>query len=231
MRTTRTVLTTCLLLAGVLASPHADAEEANLPSPPPAGAPTPSGSSASPKGPNDAKPNEAEEKEGADDFRLRIGFNFNGGAIVAPATVGGGGFAFRVGIQPNHLLGVYYQFMPLIFAGASVGTTSASASAIAMAQNSVLVSLTPIDLFEIAAGPSVDYAGLAFAEAGVGGTGTSGGAGTFFGLATRAALHLGGKNEKTGRRTSFTIGLDPHFIFGAGSTVIAITGGLGADWY
>lgn len=164
----------------------------------------------------------------ADDVRVRIGFNFNGGAIVAPATVGGGGFAFRLGVQANHLFGVYYQAMPMVFAGFSVGSASAEAGAIGVFQNSLLASLTPIDLVEIGAGPSLDYAGIAAAST-ESGSGTGGG--LFFGLAGRAALHLGGRNKDSGRRTSFTIGFDPHLIFGAGDPVISLTGGLGADWY
>lgn len=196
---------------------------AEEPAPPPA-EPAPAAAGAN-------KPEPKSEPEEADDFRLRIGFNINGGAIVSPSTVGGGGFAFRIGVQPNSLLGVYYQASPMVFAGLSVGSTSAGASAVGLFQNSVLVSLTPIDLIEIAAGPSLDYAGIATASVATDGTGSSAGSNVFFGAATRFALHLGGKNEKTGRRTSFTLGLDPHFIFGAGDPVVVLTGGLGADWY
>ncbi len=163
--------------------------------------------------------------------RVRIGFNFNGGAIVSPSTVGGGGFAFRIGVQANRLIGVYYQASPLVFAGFSVGEAGASAGAIGLFQNSLMASLTPIDLIEIAAGPSLDYAGLAVASASETEAGTGTASKLFFGLAGRLALHLGGRSAETGRRSSFTIGVDPHVIFAPGSAVVALTGGLGADWY
>ncbi len=173
----------------------------------------------------------ADEAKGHEDVRLRIGFNFNGGAIVSPSTVGGGGFAFRIGVQANRLLGFYYQVSPLVFAGFSAGDAGASAGALGLFQNSLMAAMTPIDLLEIAAGPSLDYAGLAVASASETEAGTGTASKLFFGVAGRVALHLGGRNAATGRRAGFTIGLDPHVIFGSGSAVVALTGGIGADWY
>jgi hypothetical protein len=216
----RTTLTFASALVTLGLASVASADEAP-PTPPPSGASSAQTSKAEPKS----------EPEEADDFRLRIGFNFNGGAIVSPSTVGGGGFAFRIGVQPNSLLGIYYQVSPMVFAGLSAGGTSADAAAVGLFQNSLMASITPIDLIEIAAGPSLDYAGIATASVSTEGSGSSAGSKVFFGAATRFALHLGGKNEKTGRRTSFTLVFDPHFIFGAGDPVVVLTGGLGADWY
>ncbi len=212
-------LASALVTLGLVSAARADDSP---PAPPPSEPSSTRASKAEPKS----------EPEEADDFRLRIGFNFNGGAIVSPSTVGGGGFAFRIGVQPNSLLGVYYQVSPMVFAGLSAGGTSADAAAVGLFQNSIMASITPIDLIEIAAGPSLDYAGIATASVATDGTSSSAGSSVFFGAATRFALHLGGKNEKTGRRTSFTLGFDPHFIFGTGGDpVVVLTGGLGADWY
>ena len=134
-----------------------------------AGPPSPDSGRASAAAPSAAP--ETRQEDG-DDVRLRIGFNFNGGAIVTPGTVGGGGFAFRIGVQANHLLGVYYQVSPMVFAGFSVGATSADAGAIGLFQNSLLASLTPVDLFEVAVGPSLDYAGIAAASVDTSGGGS-----------------------------------------------------------
>ena len=46
----------------------------------------------------------------------------------------------------------------------------------------------------------------------------------------KAALHLGGRNEETGRRRGFTIEGNVHPSFTPGDAALFITGGLGYDW-
>ena len=150
-------------------------------------------------------------------------------ATVASATV-------RVGWQVNHLIGVYGQVTPYAWLG---GTDSKSAagqkvevSAVGGFQFTPLFSVTPFDILEIAAGPSLDR--LSGGTAGVSTNGASASAysGMYFAAHGRVALHIGGKpNTQTGRRTSFTIGGDIHPTFAEGNTLTFYTVGLGADWY
>jgi hypothetical protein len=94
-----------------------------------------------------------------------------------------------------------------------------------------MFALTPVDLFEVAAGPSLDY--LSGGSASVSGSAASANAfsSVYFGIQGRVALHLGGRNEETHRRRGFTIGLDVHPSFVPNGPVTFITGGLGADWF
>lgn len=187
--------------------------------------------------PGAAKPDgEPKEESG----RLRIGFNFNGGVgtggELSGPTVGG---TFRVGYQIDRLMGVYGQFSPLAWIASSdakVSGKSLDISAIGGYQITPMFSLTPVDLLEIAAGPSLDS--LSGGEASAGPT-PAGGAvasvaafsGFYFGLHGRIALHLGGRNAETGRRRGFTLGGDLHPSFIEGETVVFYTLGLGYDWF
>jgi len=168
----------------------------------------------------------ADDDESHDDLRLRIGFNVGGGYAIVDG--GGGpavGVGFRIGAQLNRLMGVYYQTGANVLVATGPGNTSAAAAA--FIPNSAMFSLTPVDLFEVAAGPSLDYFGLAAAST----SAASAGGGIAFGVAGRAALHLGGRNAETGRRKGFTIGVDVHPIFVGGGVAVPITLGLGADWF
>lgn len=195
--------------------------------PPPEAAPPPA---APAQGAAPAQRDEEEDPGG----RLRIGFNINGGLGTTTGLSGpviGG--TFRVGYQINRLLGIYGNFTPYVWV-ASSSLAGVSVSAAAGVQNSPMISVTPIDLLEIAAGPSIDYIGSAsttVAGAPGGGGGTSAGAGAYFGIHGRLALHLGGRNPETGRRKGFAIGADAHPSFVTGGAFTTLTLGLGADWY
>lgn len=173
--------------------------------------------------PADAKPADAKAADGAEheEMRLRIGFNFGAGPVVGDSSGFTLGAGFRAGVQVNRLLGGYVQTGGSVLVASAAGT---SATAIAFVPISPMVSLTPADMFEVAAGPSLDYYG------GVSTTG-AGSTGSFaFGIAGRLALHLGGRDATTGRRSGFAIGVDVHPIFASGMMVMPITIGLGGDW-
>lgn len=206
--------------------------------PAPAGAPAPAtpATTAAPAAP--AAPPPAKENEYPS--RLRIGFNVNGGVgsggdLSGPAI----GATFRLGWQIDQLLGAYGQISPLVWIGTSSATgvngSKVDVGAVSAFQLSALGSVTPIDLIEIAAGPSADIMGGGEVKASAGTTGGSSSAsafaGTYFGIHGRVALHLGGKNAETGRRRGFTIGADIHPTFTSGSTLTFFTVGLGADWF
>ena len=212
---------------------------AGTPSAPPPAAPPPAVAPGSQPPPGAAPPprGPAEEPEEKDEGRLRVGFNLNGG--VGSGSNRSGltlGATFRLGWQVNRLIGAYGQVSPIVWFGVASDKTATSFSAIGGFQFTPLFSLTPADLIELAAGPSLDKLSGGGASAGVtGGTATAGVSafsGLYFALHGRVALHIGGKpNTSTGRRTSFTIGFDVHPTFADGSTITFYTVGLGADWY
>jgi len=206
--------------------------------PPPAAAPPPPAAAPLPA-PAPAPYKEGEPPEQGDEGRIRVGFNLNAGLGTGNRLRGGTiGATFRVGYQIDHLMAVYGQVSPFVFFGGYTDSAAVdvSFSAISGFQFTPIFSLTPADIFEIAAGPSLDR--LTGGSAGGSVTGTSvsttGSAYSsfYFGVHGRAALHLGGKpNMKTGRRVGFSLGLDVHPTFGEGGTITFITIGLGADWY
>lgn len=168
----------------------------------------------------------AANDEEHEDLRLRIGFNLGGGyAFVGSAGGPAIGLGFRVGVQVNRLIGAYYQTGANVLVVSGGGNTAAAS----FIPNSAMLSLTPVDMFEVAAGPSVDYFGYGAVSTGAGSATAAGG--VAFGIAGRAALHLGGRNAETGRRSGFTIGVDVHPIFAAGDVAVPITLGLGGDWF
>jgi len=167
--------------------------------------------------------------------RLRIGFNINGGvgtgANISGPTIGA---TFRIGWQFNRLMAVYGNLSPYVWIGSSDNVANgASLGAIAGFQTTPMFSLTPIDLLELAAGPSVDYLSGGGVETTANGASTTVGgfSSVYFAVHGRLALHLGGRNPDTGRRKGFTIGADIHPTFAEGSTLTFFTVGLGADWY
>ena len=180
--------------------------------------------------------------EPKDEGRLRIGFNVNGGwgtgnDFKGPVL----GATFRAGYQLNYLMAVYGQITAFAWIASTDKTVNGKAfdlSAVGGYQFTPMFSLTPVDLLELAAGPSLDrIAGgstknsVSTANATVI-TSDTAYSGFYFALHGRAALHIGGKpNTTTGRRVSFTIGFDVHPTFAEGSVITLYTLGLGADWY
>ncbi len=170
------------------------------------------------------------KEEEHDGNRLRIGFNINGGlgtnSALSGPTFGG---TFRIGWQFTELLAVYGNISPFVWAASSsLNVPGVSVSAAAGVQTAPMLSLTPIDLVEIAAGPSIDYLGAATSSTAGGGSASGS---VDIGIHGRLALHLGGRNPDTGRRRGFTIGGDVHPTFTSGSVTTFFTLGLGADWY
>jgi hypothetical protein len=232
------VLSSAIVLTLGFTGAHAYAQDTGTPTQPPA---APALDTTAPTAaPNTAPPASADktgnEDEPADEGRLRIGFDIAGGA-GAGADISGPflGATLRVGWQLNHLMAVYGQVTPYAWFGAtdkSVAGQKVEMKAIGGFQFTPLFSLTPINLLEIAAGPSLDRLAGGSAGGSVAGASVSEFSGMYFALHGRIALHVGGKpNTTTGRRTSFTIGGDIHPTFVEGNTLTFYTVGLGADWY
>ena len=139
-------------------------------------------------------------------------------------------------MQFNSYLGLYYQNTPLVTFAPSTGAQSASFHAGFADYNTILASLTLLDVLEIAAGPSVDYAKYADCSAGVTGfTPTSGcasGSSVALGGHARVSFDFGGLlasgNE---RRSGFAIGADIHPLLLSDVSAFSFTVGLGGEWY
>lgn len=166
--------------------------------------------------------------------RLRIGWSINpgfgtGGNLSGPAFGG----SFRVGYQINDLIGVMGNISPFVWLGSSsvtgIGGASADVGAIAGVQFSPMASINPIDLVEIAAGPSADYLTGGGVSGGPLGTSVGGFSSVYFGVHGRLALHLGGRQD-SGRRKGFALGVDVHPTFTPGSAVTFFALTLGMDW-
>jgi hypothetical protein len=200
-------------------------------SPPPEGAQVQPGPTGGPRGPRREGDEDGEDEEG----RLRIGFNANvgvgsGGDLSGPALGG----TFRIGWQFSRLVAVYGQISPYAWVASDSKLSSVSLSAIAGYQFTPMASVTPVDLLEIAAGPSFDLLSGGGASTSVAGNTASASigafSGTYFAVHGRVALHFGSRNAETGRRRGFTLGLDIHPTFTPGTAVTFYTLGLGYDW-
>jgi hypothetical protein len=176
------------------------------------------------------------DKDKAEEGRLRIGFNFLNAGVGSAGDLSGPfiGATFKIGWQLDRLMGIYGNISPFVWIGSSsTAGSNASVGAISGTQLTPLFSLTPADIFEVAAGPSLDYltGGGVEVKTANGGTITAGGfSSVYLGLHGKAALHLGGRNEETGRRRGFTLEANVHPSFTPDNTALFITGGLGYDW-
>lgn len=233
------MLMASLILAGSLSSVAASAQDASAPglTPPPADGSGAPGATPPPAAAPAATPAPAAAAEKEEEGRFRVGFTINGGVgsgadISGPAV----GATLRLGWQIDRLFGVYYQPTVAAWFGSSdkCGGASCDLGAIAAFDNSVLGSISPVDMLEIAAGPSADLlsGGKAGGSVGAGTASASAKAfsGAYFGLHGRIGLTLGSRKPETGRRAGFTISGDIHPTFAEGETVILYTLGLGADW-
>ncbi len=166
--------------------------------------------------------------------RLRIGFNFLNAGVGSGGDLSGPfiGATFKIGYQFNRLMALYGNITPFVWIGSSDAAKAANVSigVITGTQLTPLFSLTPADIFEVAAGPSLDYLSGGSSSAGPGGVSVGGFSGIYFGAHGKLALHLGGRNEETGRRKGFTIEANIHPSFTPGAAVTFISGGLGFDW-
>jgi hypothetical protein len=163
--------------------------------------------------------------------RIRGGFSLNGGVAAGIASGPAFSLGLRLGAQFGRYFGVYYQQSPMLFL-ASNGSGNGGAAAF-LDMNSVLASLTLADIFEIGAGPSLDYyaAAAAGCDATVVNCSTATASGWQLGMHGRLALTLGGRDATTGRRSGFSIGLDEHPMFADGQVLALTTLGVGGEWY
>lgn len=159
-----------------------------------------------------------------ENVRVRGGFSFNGGMGLGLAGGASASFGGRLGVQFNRYFSTYYQATPMVFLA---GNDNGVAAGFLMA-NSLLANVTLFDLLEIGAGPSVDYASIAGCASSLECDAANG---IEFGVHSRLALNLGGRDPSTGRRSAFSIGVDVHPIFTPAGTLFLATAGLGGEWY
>lgn len=179
--------------------------------------------------------------EEADRSRVRAGFSINGGFGTGGGASGETyGPALHLGWQFDRVIAVYLRAAGFWWSSSTKLSADRSLSATGAIgfQLTPLFSLTHAGTFEVAAGPSLDRLQTAGSSSNASSrTTTLGGdavaySGVFFGAHGRAALHVGAKpSSDTGRRTSFTIGLDVHPTFAKGSALTFLTVGVGVDWY
>ncbi|MEP7123962.1 MAG: hypothetical protein ABJE95_23750 [Byssovorax sp.] len=179
-------------------------------------------------------PVEPEEKS---HIRLRGGFSLNGGLVHTPDGNGPAfGLAGRLGVQINAYFGLYYQNTPLATFAPSQASRSVSFHAGFADYNTVLASLTLLDMLEIAVGPSVDYAKYADCSAGVTGfvptSGCQSGSSVALGGHGRVSFDFGGLfGDGNERRSGFMINADIHPLLLSDVSAFSATLGLGAEWY
>ena len=220
----RTSLPAALAFAGAMLLPLvAHAQDATKPppvvAPPPSAAPdvAPPPATAPPPGPVHHDDLDRER------VRFRFGVGLNGGYGFGGGLTGGAfGAAVRAGVQINRTWGAYYQSTALIFAAADPAGRGAFA---VVAPQSLVASVNPVDFLEIALGPSFDPAVGGSVTVTPGTTGATVFGGTYFGIQSRVALQLGGRNEMTGRRRGFGLGVEFHPTF-APNPVFFLTVGL-----
>lgn len=217
----------------VFVASRASAQDA---APPPPAATTPSPAAIPP-----AHPTLSDEEADAQG-RMWIGFDLGGG-VGTGASLSGPAFdgQFRAGWVLSHSMAVFGNLTGVAWVaggGSSApGAANVSVGAVSGFFVTPMFALTPVDLFEVSAGPSLDIlSGGGVSESvntGAGSTSVSAGgfSGAYFGIDGRVALHLGGRNPDSHRRRGFTISADVHPSFVPGGAVTFITGGLGADWF
>ncbi|MDB4939379.1 MAG: hypothetical protein JWP87_6351 [Labilithrix sp.] len=199
-------------------------------------APAPAGAPAAPAaGAPQADTHANAAGDDKEEGRLRIGFNFLNVGVGSAGNLSGPfiGATFKIGWQFNRLMGLYGNITPFVWIGSNSAASAAGVDigAIAGTQLTPLFSLTPADIFEVAAGPSLDYLSGGGASSSATGGATAGAfSGVYFGVHGKVALHLGGRNEETGRRRGFTIEGNVHPSFTPGDAALFLTGGLGYDW-
>lgn len=166
--------------------------------------------------------------------RVRFGFEVFAGpllALGADSVGGAGGGAARIGVQIDHLWGVYYQNSAW-FGGLVAGNQNVAAGAIlATDMNSILGSVTLGHFFEIALGPSIDVFALAGCSTSATDTYCGSGTQAAFGIHSRLAFQLGTFRPRGPRRTGFSVGVEPHVMFVSPWPIMPIMITLGADWF
>lgn len=194
---------------------------------------------------SDAKPAVKEEKPAKtkqpdpapasrpDGVRFRGGFLIEGGAVLVPSGPTGGAASLVVptlhlGVQINHILGVYYENHPLFALLAS----SSDITVGIMDLNTFVASATLLHTIELGGGGGFDV----FALAGCGGDATSAGCGAGVevlpGLHAKAAVHLGGWAGRDSHRSAFSLQAAFHASFDpSGGAILLPLFGFGGEWF
>lgn len=146
----------------------------------------------------------ADAAEVPDGVRFRGAVSGEGGALIVPDVVNLGlaGVQAQLGVQINHLIGIYAVPQIDVVFGEVGGVHLAAA---------LLVDFTPIDEISVGIGPEVGV----FGAIGAGDGSIAGAGGELYG----GRLHLGfqpawGRGEDGIRRKAFNIGLDVRFLGG-----------------
>jgi hypothetical protein len=156
--------------------------------------------------------------------RLRAGLSGVGGGFVGAVHGGLGGIEPRIGLQISDMFAVLIQGQGLIGQFAPNGDDRVAGFAF----HSAMFELTAGDMFQLAAGPSLDFVwGCSESRDQV----ACSRGGAYVGANFRAAIIVGGRHD-TGWRDGFTISVDAHPTLlddGEWSTVLLL--GLGVDLY
>ncbi len=165
--------------------------------------------------------------------RVRWGIDGQIGLLLPQTTVTFGAEG-RIGYQVNRTFGVFVNGGATFGfgVGGSVnpnGTTSASISVAGWWKLGVLGEMTLFDRLSIAAGPAIADGGWAGVAAsantnGAASTTTVVAGGFMPALDLKIGLNLGHRNERTGRRSGFNIGLDVLFLFAPNAAYATVTG-------
>jgi hypothetical protein len=168
---------------------------------------------------------------------VRIGFDAHGGAGAGHGVSGPVfGMKLRLGWQFDHRVAACLQGSTFWWDSSETrnpsGTTANGAIGFHLTP---IFSFTPSDLFDIAAGPSLDLL-VPISESTVVSSTTSSGNdsiyGTHLGIHGRFAVLLGeGPSPESGRRTGFSIGGDIHTTLVDGGVIGFFTLGVGTEWY
>jgi hypothetical protein len=161
----------------------------------------------------DERPDAVDPPDGA---RFRGGVSAEGGALIVPdtVTVGLAGVNGQLGVQINHLVGLYAQPELDVVFGDLGGIHFGGA---------VLVDFSIIDEVTIGVGPEAAvFAAIGTAD----GTGAEAAGGALYG----GRLHLGfqpvwGRGDNGIRRQALTIGVDMRFLAGATGFASSTTSG------
>ncbi len=145
--------------------------------------------------------------DGPDGVRFRGGISAEGGALLLPGIInlGVAGVQGQLGVQINHLIGVYVVPAFDIVFGPMGGINLAGAA---------LIDFTFKNIFTVGAGPDVGtFVALSL------GAGAAAGAG--YGGRIHLALNLGGRGDDGIRRRAFVIGADLRLLYGGSATSTA----------
>ncbi len=178
------------------------------------------------------------QERSTDGARVRGGFSLVAGPYVplgasgAATTGAAGGVTLRIGAQFNHYVGLYVQSQNLVGAiGAQSSSGALSGALMGHSQNALMASLTVFHVLEIAAGPSFDV--LAFGNCDSASLSCGSGVEAALGGHVRTAINLGGWGPTTARRFGLSLSADLHptKYVGQDGGLLALTFGLGLDWF